>query len=745
MKSPTSCQSGRRLPRHLAIPIFLATAAGAHAVPTVTDSFLTGGSNYAVGTTNLVGQGPAALGFTGNWLEAYGGAQSPDVIASGLSYTAGAHTVAGTGGAVEYPLGGNGRAGRLLSTAFNNSTAGTVYFSVMMQADSTGEGYRGIEMHGGGFDDGANRKLQIVTGEGGVGDSPSNYVVRLFNNSVDGFAGDLGPADTNVNFFIGKITFSTTGGEDGISIWRNPTDLTSEAGSGAADFFKFGFDLQIDRVSLARFNEADGFQADEIRFGTTWRDVTTVIDTTDTDGDGLPDSYEQEIIDFDPLDAVVDLTHVAGPNNAPATTDFDGDGASDAKEFIDQTNATNPDSDGDGLTDGQEDNGGIFFSAGRTGSDPLDSDSDDDGLRDGPEVNTHFTNPNIADTDGDLENDGLEVFQGTDPVSSTSSSANLGLVFVDGTRDAALYSTPVAVQTIETGFGDNGSEWNAAYSYVHGGRLHLLFTGNLESNFNKLEIFIDSRPGGSTTFTSAGNDGANVMDGMKFDTDFAPDYHLIARRGSTKFDLDIANLATQASSVLSDIFGGGDSGSGISGTGPANTMPIRAGYNGSNTAGIGGNAGSPADQAAATAVTTGLELSIDLADLGNPTGPIKVMLLQNNNDHTFLSNQTLAGLPVGTGNLGTPATVDFSTLAGDQFFTVGRGPVHLMSGNTEIRFTAEGLTKGVSYVAQDSTKLDEFMNVNGSEFTATGAVQVITLPVSPGIVPKRFFRVKSLP
>ena len=746
MKSPTTGGPGRRFSRHLVLPTFIAMAAAVHAVPTATDSFLTGGSNYTVGTTNLVGQGPSTLGFSGNWLAAFGGAQSPDVIATGLSYSDGTYAVASAGGAVEYPLGGSGRVGRLLSAPFTNATAGTVYFAFMMQADTTGDGYRGFEMHSGGFDDGANRKLQIVTGEGGVGDFPSNYVVRLFNTSGDGFGGDLGPADTDVNFFVGKIVFSANADEDEIYIWRNPTDLSSELESGDATFSKTGFDLQIDRVSFARFNEADGFKADEIRFGTTWKDVTTVVDAADTDGDGLPDSYEQEIIDFNPGDAVTDLSHVAGPNNAPATTDFDNDGASDAKEYVDQTNPTNPDSDSDGLTDGQENNNGIFTSASMTGSDPLDSDSDNDGLKDGPEVNTHFTNPNIADTDGDSENDGTEVAQGTDPNSAASSSANLGLVFVDGTRDDALYSTPVALQTIETGFGDNASEWNAAYSYVNRGRLHLLFTGNLEANFNKLEIFIDSKPGGSTTFASAGNDGANAMNGMKFDTNFAPDYHLVARRGSAKFDLDIANLGTSASSFLGDVFGGGDSGSGITGTGAGNSQPIRVGYNGSNTAGIGGNGGVLADQFAAAAVTTGLELSIDLADLGNPTGPIKVMLLQNNNDHTFLANQSLAGLPEGTGNLGNPATVDFSALAGDQFFTVGQGAVHFMSGGTEIRFTAKGLIAGTNYVAQDSTTIVAgFIDVPGSEFTATGAVQVITLPVDLVDQPKRFFRVKSLP
>ena len=40
---------------------------------------------------------------------------------------------------------------------------------------------------------------------------------------------------------------------------------------------------------------------------------------------------------------------------------------------------------------------------------------------------------------------------------------------------------------------------------------------------------------------------------------------------------------------------------------------------------VGGDLGeAAADQAAAIAVSTGLELCIDLADIGSPTGPIKV-------------------------------------------------------------------------------------------------------------------------
>ena len=104
----------------------------------------------------------------------------------------------------------------------------------------------------------------------------------------------------------------------------------------------------------------------------------------DSDGDGLPDDYEQRIIDFDPADAVIDFSHVAGPGELPTTTDFDGDGSSDAEEHARGTDPTNADSDGDGLSDGVET--GTHVDGGAPGTDPLKADSDFDGFGDGSEL-----------------------------------------------------------------------------------------------------------------------------------------------------------------------------------------------------------------------------------------------------------------------------------------------------------------------------------------------------------------------
>jgi hypothetical protein len=262
--------------------------------------------------------------------------------------------------------------------------------------------------------------------------------------------------------------------------------------------------------------------------------------------------------------------------------------------------------------------------------------------------------------------------------------SSFAAIVVDGTKDAG-YGSALAVQTVETGFGDanpnGGSELDAGYAVIDSGRLYIMATGNIESNFNKLEIFIDSKAGGQSTFDSSGNDGAGAMDGFKFDNGFTADYHLIARRGNTgssdTFDLDFANLGAQSASGYFGLFGTSNTGSGATGTG-VNASPIEVAYNNSNIAGVGGNPANAANQSAAQAVLTGLELSISLSDLGYVGGPINIMIGQNNQSHNYWSNEFLGGLQAPQGNPGGDESggftgegaIDMTHFAGDQFFTL---------------------------------------------------------------------------
>ncbi|MEX0613424.1 MAG: hypothetical protein WD229_15005, partial [Pirellulales bacterium] len=129
---------------------------------------------------------------------------------------------------------------------------------------------------------------------------------------------------------------------------------------------------------------------------------------------------------------------------------------------------------------------------------------------------------------------------------------------IDGRAGAGDgYDASLSVQNTNTQFGDGtngdpingggGSEIDQVYGRVANGRLYVTIAGNLESNFNKMEVFIDSVAGGVNTidetalpagvdaFCCGGigtTDGAlQRMDGLTFDTGFDADYLLSFTHG----------------------------------------------------------------------------------------------------------------------------------------------------------------------------------------------------------------------
>jgi hypothetical protein len=98
-------------------------------------------------------------------------------------------------------------------------------------------------------------------------------------------------------------------------------------------------------------------------------------------------------------------------NVSPDCSDYDDpdqDGLLNLEEATLGTDPNNPDSDTDGLLDGEE--------VQTYQTDPNNADSDQDGLSDGLEINLYITNPNNEDTDGDTLADGNEISEyGSDP------------------------------------------------------------------------------------------------------------------------------------------------------------------------------------------------------------------------------------------------------------------------------------------------------------------------------------------
>ncbi|MBR2523167.1 MAG: hypothetical protein IKE53_01860 [Clostridiales bacterium] len=122
---------------------------------------------------------------------------------------------------------------------------------------------------------------------------------------------------------------------------------------------------------------------------------------TDTDTDMLPDYLEGELHTY------------------PDNEDSDDDGIPDGIEvYITRTDPLEPDSDGDDIIDGNEDDdedGLSFVQEIDAGTLFFNWDSDGDYLSDGDEVNVYHTDPTLPDSDGDGISDYDEVMLGRNP------------------------------------------------------------------------------------------------------------------------------------------------------------------------------------------------------------------------------------------------------------------------------------------------------------------------------------------
>ncbi len=249
---------------------------------------------------------------------------------------------------------------------------------------------------------------------------------------------------------LADYTFTDAGGTetvpDGINISRQLDDDEPPA-TFSRDFTSDGLGDIV--VSFVMDNGQADVGAGDINAIFVFINSLVISQAADLDDDGLPDAYEQTIIDADPDDAIESIEDVL-PGD-----DFDDDGLDNSEEFALGTVPTDPDSDDDGLLDGVEDDSGSWTDSSSTGTDPLHSDSDRDGLLDGVEnpdlphdpnapATQPGTDPNIADSDGDLRPDGIEVnVHGTDPSDPES--------FFDPSRGAiALFDfQPIGASTQE--------------------------------------------------------------------------------------------------------------------------------------------------------------------------------------------------------------------------------------------------------------------------------------------------------
>ena len=208
------------------------------------------------------------------------------------------------------------------------------------------------------------------------------------------------------------------------------------------------------------------------------------------------------------------------------------------------------------------------------------------------------------------------------------------------------------------------------------GVLHLMFPGNMLAQPNNIdpgtetsrfELFVDTGAGGQNVIQGA-TYPLGTFDGMRFDAGFAASFFLEAfASGGPDFGqpyrLELFEQRFISGAWTAQYVGGIPFGQSGPLSGSSNPESIAAAIDDSNHGGLaqGCGAGAPGP------VTTGIELGIPLAALDNPTGTIRACALYR---FGSVTNQVLGTLPVGTCGLGSPGSVDFSSIAGDQYFTL---------------------------------------------------------------------------
>lgn len=276
-------------------------------------------------------------------------------------------------------------------------------------------------------------------------------------------------------------------------------------------------------------------------------------------------------------------------------------------------------------------------------------------------------------------------------------------ITIDGAADAE-YGAVLSLQNVNTSFGDsllgqvdnaNGSELDTGYGVVSGGTLYLLLGGNLENNFNKLEIFFDCIDGGQGQLRgdnpNVDGNGLNRMgyinaesNGLAFDTGFSADYWIGVTGGGSPYTF-YANYSEILTSGGGTGYYLGCTSAGSDGTlsGGYNPNGIQAAIDNSNTNGVNGGTNTAWGflffGGSGAGVTRGVELAVPLSALGNPTGIVKVCAFINSTDHGYLSNQGLDGMlvsyccphpPPNLPSLGEARLANFNNLGTRQWFEV---------------------------------------------------------------------------
>jgi len=241
---------------------------------------------------------------------------------------------------------------------------------------------------------------------------------------------------------------------------------------------------------------------------------------------------------------------------------------------------------------------------------------------------------------------------------------------------SANYGSALAVQTINTGFGDStigdgtstgGSELDAAYGTISGGSLYVFLAGNFEDNGNHVNIFISDGRAGQSTLAVPATGTMQAMNGSVFSSGFQATYAMdLNDYSGTEYVEEYSLTGSPSGGYVGSIGLTGGIGTGSPGG------SINYALNNTHISTMGAAGAALSGSTSGVNATTGLEFSIPLSLLGNPSGSVMVLADINGGGDSYLSNQFLPGLPVGTGNLGTSA-FNFGSTPGE-YFTVSPVP-----------------------------------------------------------------------
>ncbi|MBI5473717.1 MAG: OmpA family protein [Ignavibacteriae bacterium] len=197
--------------------------------------------------------------------------------------------------------------------------------------------------------------------------------------------------------------------------------------------FELGYCVLSANTDTYESGKSDGMSTAKVGLSFFWG----TNEDDDDDNDGVSNRQEAELgldrtnPDTD-MDGIADGDELKTYRTDPRLADSDGDGLNDGDEvWRFRTDPVRPDTDRDNVSDGEE--------VSQYNTDPLKADTDKDGLTDGEEIKTYRTdplkpdtdddglpdpnelygyksNPLLSDSDGGGIPDGIEVKRGTSPV-----------------------------------------------------------------------------------------------------------------------------------------------------------------------------------------------------------------------------------------------------------------------------------------------------------------------------------------